>query len=700
VALGLLIPAASAASLEADDAARRASEANQNTPLVQSLAAHVKKRWALVRDTRTVVEDRLSKCLRQRAGKYDPETLAEIQKQGGSEIYMNLTSVKVRGASSWLRDTLTGTGSEKPWSLDATPIPELPPEVQKGLFDDLHAEVLNHMQTTGEIPQEAEVRQYALQMRDTQLQKVQDAAKLRVSRMELKMEDQLTEGGFANAFSEFIDDIVTFPTAILKGPVPRKRTLLKWDGTMLVPTESIRLEWERVDPFKAYPAPWASSVQDGFFIERHKLTRSDLESLIGVDGYDSAAIKAVLADFDGGMLRNWLSVDSLQAQAENKNAATADTEEIVEAIQLWDEVTGDKLLEWGMPKTDIKDKTKTYPAEVWLIGSRVVRAVLNYDPLGRKPYYASSYEVLPGSFWGNSVPDLIRDCQSMCNASARALSNNMGIASGPQVGVNISRLPAGEQITNMYPWKTWQFQNSDYQDNSKPLEFFQPTSNAPELMAVFEKFSTMADEYSGIPRYMTGESTSGAGRTASGLSMMMSNASKGLKQVVHNIDSRCLTPMLERLYQHNLRYSKDPELVGDVTIVAKGAVSLVLRETTAVRRNEFLQLVLNSPIAQQVVGLPGAAALLRDAAKQLDMPADKVVPSEQSIAQMIADQRAQQQAALQQSMQPEYEKIDFQKDASGAVTGATKMKPKGMLPDGSPAGGRDANIVRNRVQGG
>jgi hypothetical protein len=84
---------------------------------------------------------------------------------------------------------------------------------------------------------------------------------------------------------------------------------------------------------------------------------------------------------------------------------------------------------------------------------------LNYDPLGRKPYYLTSFEKVPGRIDGNGVADLCMDAQNMCNAAARALANNMGISSGPQVGVNVSRLPAGEDITQMYPWKIWQFKS-------------------------------------------------------------------------------------------------------------------------------------------------------------------------------------------------------------------------------------------------
>lgn len=675
MAVAALIPVASASTLEAEEAARRAAEEKQNSQAVQGLAAHVRKRWETVRDKRGTVEARLLQCLRQRNGEYDPDKLAEIRKQGGSEIYMSLTSVKCRGASSWLRDTLMGSGTDKPWCLDATPVPDLPPDVVEGIKGSLAAQIQQAL-AMGVFPSEDAVRAEALRMKDVASRQLQDEARDRVDRMELKMEDQLLEGGFLDALSAFLDDIVTFPAAILKGPVARKRRTLQWKDGGLVPVETIRMEWERVDPFKFYPAPWVSDINDGFLIERHMLTRGDLEALDGVEGYDSDAIKQVLSEFDTGRLREWLSVDSAQAEAEGKPTDAVQEADVVDALQLWDVVTGAMLKEWGMKDASLEDG-KSYPAEVWMVGATVIRAVLNYEPLGRKPYYVTSYEKVPGTVWGNGVADLIRDCQAMCNAAARALSNNMGLSSGPQVGVNVSRLPNGETISQMYPWKIWQFKASEYQGSAtdKPIEFFQPQSNAEVLMAVFEKYSMMADEYSGIPRYMTGEHAPGAGRTASGLSMLVNNASKGLKQVINNIDTHVLQPLLERLYQHNLRYSDDPDLIGDVNIVAKGAMSLVAKESAAVRRNEYLQMVLNSPVAAQIVGAPGVAELLRDAARMLDLNVDRVVPSREQVVQQM--QQAQLLAA-QQPSQP-----------GGPET----------LPDGSPAGGREQNVMVNRASG-
>lgn len=685
-----LIPVRSAADLEAEQEQRNAEA--QNQPVIQGLAAHVRKRWDVAKISKRELEERMLACLRQRNGEYEPEKLADIQRQGGSDIYVNLTSVKCRAATSWLRDTLLGVGADKPWALDATPVPDLPPDVVESLQADMQQELMMLMEQGGEMPSEEQLRQIALSMKDRAMRAMKEEAEDRVDRMERKMEDQLVEGGWHKAFNEFLDDIVTFPYAVMKGPIKRKRKVLKWNGSQLEPTEVIRNEWERVDPFMLYWAPWAWSINDGFVIERHRMTHEDLQALIDVPGYNNDAIREVLGHFSGGSLKEWLWSDTAKATAEGKNTTYAVvTDDLIDALQLWDSVPGRDLREWGMSEEDIPDPDLNYPCEVWLIGSIVIRAVLNYDPLGRKPYYLTSYEKIPGAVDGKGVTDLCRDSQDMVNASARALANNMGIASGPQVGVNVSRLPPGENIEQMHPWKIWQFESAEYADSSPPLNFFQPNSNAGELMAVFEKFSARADEDTMIPKYMTGEHTPGAGRTSSGLSMLISNAGKGIKQVISNIDQNVITPMVERLYQDNLRYSDDQDLIGDVNIIARGANSLVVKEAEAVRRNEFLQLVLNSPVAQQIVGMDGAAELLRDAAKNLNGNVDRIVPDRQQISTI------QQQQQVIQQLQQQLQMIAGEMQAQGQGPQQPQQQPKNMLPDGSQVGGREGNLMVNRM---
>ena len=140
------------------EAAKAANTAAQNSSIIQGLAAHVRTRWELAKQAKTEPEERLLQCLRQRNGEYDPDKLAAIRTQGGSEIYMMLTSTKCRGASSWLRDTLLGTGSDKPWSLDSTPIPDLPPDVQRQALEAINQAVQMMIQSTGQMPSEDIVR--------------------------------------------------------------------------------------------------------------------------------------------------------------------------------------------------------------------------------------------------------------------------------------------------------------------------------------------------------------------------------------------------------------------------------------------------------------------------------------------------------------------------------------------------------------
>jgi hypothetical protein len=217
----------------------------------------------------------------------------------------------------------------------------------------------------------------------------------------------------------------------------------------------------------------------------------------------------------------------------------------------------------------------------------------------------------------------------------------MGIASGPQVTINLDRLAPGEDVTQLVPWRIWQTTNDPAApgQGSKPVEFFQPDSRIQELMAVFQQFSQMADEYSGLPKYLAGDSAGGAGRTASGLSMLMGNAGKSIKQVVANIDMGIMTPLLERLYDHNMMYSDDPDLKGDIHIQAKGAEALITKDAAQLRRTEFLQATAN-PIDMGIIGVTGRAAVLREIAKGLDMDPDDVVPG---IEVLKAKQMAAQQ---------------------------------------------------------
>jgi hypothetical protein len=668
------------AEREAAEATEAAREINLR-PQLQGIAAHVTECWNEARKAKQNVRWRLERAQRALIGEYDPDKLRHIRSFGGSEEYARVTANKIRVVESWLRDVYMGQ-SGKPWSLKPTPKVDFPPDAEEQVRQRVSMMAAQQFAQTGEMPDPVAIRGILSSEMDQFEEQLQEEARRTTERMERKMQDQLTEAGFETELSRFLIDLATYPTAIMKGPVLRRRKRLAWidvDGSgrlePQVETEIVP-DFERVDPFRVYPAPGAVSPQEGYFFEHHTLTRKSLYEMIGVPGYDEEAIRAVLREGEYGGLAEWLtgtdraSDIQLVSEAEKRQVFEFD------ALEYHGPIKGKDLMDWGIDDEELADPEATYEACVWMIGRWVIKAQLNYDPLGQRPYYSASYEHVPGEFWGQGLPDILDDVQGIVNAAVRALNNNMGMASGPMVGINIDRLAPGQDITTLTPWQIFQMQDDPFGSNtSRPLEFFQPDSNVTELMSVIEKFYQFADDFSLVPRYMAGsDKVGGAGRTASGLSMLMDAANKGLKGVVSNVDRHIFSPMLQKLYNHNMLYASDPTIKGDAQVVAEGAVSLMRLESLQLRRNEFLN-VTNNPSDLAITGLEGRAEVLRSAVDGLELNSERIVPPADQMAQ-----RMQQMQATAAAGQPSPATSQETLPTGGAVT--DNFSPNSMTPSG------------------
>jgi hypothetical protein len=675
---------------DAERAAQRAAQDRQATPYILSLAAHVRKCWESARDAKQPIERGMLKALRQRKGEYEPEKLNQIKEAGGSEIFMMITETKCRGAESWLRDILLDEGMV-PFAIKPTPDPEMPPDFVQTVTAAIAQKVIGIIQSGMPIDQMV-IKQMEEQAKDDARQNVIKDATDRAERHQRFITDQFVEGGMVDAFDAFLSDLTTYPLAILKGPTVRRVRTLDWtkqpDGSFAPEvTEKLAPTYSRVDPFRFYVEPGITRLQDGYTIEHHKLSDADLSDLIGIPGYDEAAVRAVL---DEGSNSEWLwSAEYVKSDLENKYNIWRSDSNKYDALEFWGRVSGKMLREWGLDDTEVPDTAKMYDANVWLVGRWVIKATLNYDPLGDKPYRCTSFVKRPGSFWGSGIPELIEDVQGMCNASARALANNMGIASGPQVEVTTDRLPQGAKVSSMYPWKIWQTLSDPMGSGQPAIRFNQPDDRSGPLMTVYQNFARMADEQSGVPAYVYGDGqVGGAGRTASGLSMLMGSAGKGIRQVVMHTDFEVIGPTVTAQYNWNMQYVDREDIKGDCEIIPRGAVTLANRDQLNVRRVEFLQATAN-PIDAEIVGIPGRAAILREVAKGLAMPVDDIVPSDEQL-DIQAEVKRQQEAMAAQAGQAPQEVAVRQGEKQGNPT----------APDGNRMGGKESNVVSNRQTGG
>lgn len=664
--------------LSAEEQARKEAQERQNAPLISNLAAYVRSCWDPARMAKMPIEQRMLRAMRQRRGEYEPDKLTQIELSGQPVIFMPITDVKCRAAESWIRDILLDGGAP-PWKLTASPIPELAPEDKQRIEQEFTQEILQLIQGTGVAPEIGQMPSLKEMFEEEQVRKMAQAAQHKADLMQRRIEDQFAEGGWYAAFNDFVTDLCTYPTAFVKGPVIRKKPVLGWgtDETGKVKaqvTAKVMPVYERVDPFRIYPEPGVDCLQAGYVFEHKPMTRSDLAALIGVPGFDEQAIRIAL---DEGPRSSWFTshVELTKNELENKYSTWYRPTEMFDCLEFWGKVSGKMLREWGLDEEQVPDTAREYDACVWIVGNNVIKAMLNYDPLGQKPYYATSMFKVPGALWGRAIPEAIEGVQATCNAAVRTLVYNMSIASGPQVEIDVSRLAPGEDISQMYPYKIWQVTSDKSGGSGRAIYFDQPDSRAQELMGIFQEFNRLADEYSGIPSYVSGDiSVTGAGRTSSGLSMLMGAAGKSIRQVVSYIDNDVVKAIVTAQFIYNMRFDPDESIKGDAFCEPKGAINLAVKETAEVRRIEFLNATGN-PIDFQIMGPEGRAAVLREVSKGLQMPAEEVVPSRTKLEMKI--QQGQMAQMMEGTGKP-----------STQLPGAAPT-----LPDGSPAGGAAATLV-------
>ena len=675
-----------------DEATRRGSSRRRATEQAD-IASFIRQQWMVFRNHRNLganpLNMRLLRAQRMFEGKYDPEKLAQIQQFGGSEVYARLVAGKSRGATSLLRDVYLGP--QRAWDIEPQPDPPIPPEIRQSIMQLVQSEAQNNA-TSGQPIEQDQVRMRITSLLHAAQQAARRNAIDQAQSAADKMDDILNDGGFYEAFGEFLLDLPLFPYAVIKGPIVRIVPKLVWQGSTPAFVNKPQMFWERVNPFQIYWSPGASSLANADVIERHRYTRKDLNDLIGLPGYNEAAVRGALEDYANG-LREWLDApDPEQAINEGREDPNLNRSQFIEGIEYHGMMQGRFLLEQGVARKQIPDfdADRDYLVQSWVVGAHTLKTQINPSPRQRHPYYVTSFEKVPGTVAGHALPDILEDVQEVANAAYRSLVNNLAISSGPQVIINDEMIAPTEHGDELVPWKRWHTMGDPLGNQREPISFFQPQSNAQELLLVISNMQTMADEASGIPRYMTGESLSGgAGRTASGLGMLMNNAEKVAQIVAANIDTDVLEPCLQQLYDLIMLTDTSGMLTGQEEIRVKGSEAEIQRATAQQKRLQFLQITAN-PIDGPIIGEIGRARVLRAIAQDLDLP-DDVVPDDQTLQSQIDAQKQLQaaSAALQAHAEAQGATPPGMSPGQNASPGQGKGQPGQAAPKGiaSPPGG-------------
>lgn len=641
--LQVIPPAALEAQLQQQATAKAAALQQPTAPPIE-LVGYIKSQFEIMRNHRNTEagwSDRLLKSLRAFNGVYDPSKLAAIKEFGGSEVYARMIAQKCRSASSLLRDIYLG--QDRPWSVRPPANPDVPPQIVKAIDDLMMQETQMVSQQLGRPPQGTDI-----QKRKTALmESAADAAKKKASQQardsEDKIEDLLRAGHFYTALAEFLIDLPIFPFACVKGPVVKVVPTVTWpkEGGQPQVQQKPTLTWNRVSPFDIWFTPGVADIENANVIEKLRITRAELNDLLDLPGYNQDEIRAVLDEYGrGGLYDNWDTTDAERAALENRENPAWNRSLMLSMMEFNGNVQGRLLQDYGLA---VPDELRDYAVQAWVIGSHVIKCHLSPSPRQRHPYFITSYEKTPGSPVGNSLVDLLSDVQESANATLRALINNLSMASGPQVVIETDRIVPGQNVHDMHPWKRWLTRSDPVANNNKPpVSFFMPTSNSQSLIEVYKHLTEVADDVSAIPKYMGGGSSGGAGRTASGLAMLMGNSSKILQTVSANVDRDVMEPALMQLADLIMLTDTTGLLTGEEKISVMGVQVAVQRETLRQRQIEFAQ-ATNNPVDMKIVGMKGRGAILRSISQTLGMAGDEVVPPAEKLEQMEAAQKAAEQ---------------------------------------------------------
>ena len=615
-----------------------------------SLMAFLDERFSRAADARRSDEDRWLRAYHNYRGIYGADVqFTEAEK---SRVFIKVTKTKTLAAYGQITDVLFANNTF-PLSIEPTILPE-------GVAESVHVEADPKMADMPEeqsslfgykgdgkdFPKGATATSLAdmlgpLREKLAELDVKEGAgstptsitfhpAMVAAKKMQKKIMDQLDESNANKQLRSAAFEMALFGTGIMKGPFAVDKEYPRWDEDgKYNPIIKTMPQTSHVSVWNAYPDPDASNTDEmQYFIERHKMSSTQLRGLKKRPMFRSNVIDMVIADGPDYTKKSW---------EDDLNDYQTDTGvERYEVLEYWG-VVDVELLE----KNDVKIPSELadmpeLQANIWFTNGKIIRLVLNPFKPVRIPYYAVPYELNPYSFFGVGIAENMDDTQTLMNGFMRLSVDNAVLSGNLVFEVDETNLVPGQDLT-IHPGKVFRRQGGAPGQALFGTKF---PNVSQENLQMFDKARQLADESTGLPSFSHGQTgVSGVGRTASGISMLMNAASGGIKTVIKNVDDYLLRPMGEAFFAFNMQFDYDPEAAGDLEVKARGTESLMQNEVRSQRLLQFLQVIQNPALAP-FAKLP---YIVREIAKSMDLDPDLVANNMDEAAR---------QALILQKMQP------------------------------------------------
>ena len=523
-------------------------------------------------DTHSRYRHRREEILLKMHFNYNAEYQTNEANDTTSKAFVGATRPRVQAGASMLIPTLMPPGQE-PWSIDPTPVPEIPGmEMIEGA--------------------DSETMMMAM------LKQAERAAKEK----SLKVSDQLTEGQFRRKLQDGVLEAALYGTAVFIGPFVRTEggvdpeELLTGEqsliGVEMMGTDKVKYvaEFDVCSVWDSYPDPFARCVDEcDSVIFRKIMSRSQIRALRNRSDFDADEVDGLLKDHPSGCITDqwWESV----INTFNSDTNTRDNR--YEVLVRWGFISGDDLRKAGLTISDSRLNDQIM-CQAWVCGNRLLflgESTLHKD---RIPAYFVPWSRVPNSIWGVGVAESMSDSQDAINACERSKMDNMALSARPQLVVDVSRLAPGHNNLEIKSGKIWPVVPSEV-SNADPIRAINIPSMLNELNVVQASHINFVQEQTSIPNNLMGLGGEGIhNRTAAGASLQFNNAISALKGVVFNFETYYIVPFIQAMSRFVDEF--DPtETQGDVKVKALGLSGLLHREAVSGALAQFMAMATQSP---------------------------------------------------------------------------------------------------------
>ncbi len=538
-----------------------------------------------------------------------------------SQVVINIIRPKCETAEGRFSDIQLPT-DDRNWGLKITPKPEMS-AAMKDERPAMHKET--QQPVLGDGGQPVPIKEIA--------RSDKERAEESMSKMQVTIDDQLTECSFNGECRKAIQNAVRLGTGILKGPMVVKDIKKVWrkveDGEttvrVLEATEDTRPASRSIDPQDVWPDPECrDDIKRAAFIwERRAITPRELRDVATVKGYFKEEIAKVLQEEPSRL--------TVAMPKENEYLVRYITGTRGSSYELWEyngDVDKSDLEAMGCDCSGTNALFPSMTACVIMVNDHVIKVTLSTLDTGALPYDFFVWTKRSGVPWGIGVARELMWPQRVLIAAWRAMMDNAGDSSGANVvvGASVEPMDGKWEITGKKLWKS----TDETLRIDKQFGQFQIENNQSELQAVIELALKFADMESQLPMLFSGEKGE-LPETLGATNIMVDSANVALRSRVKLWDDNITRPHIGRYYDWNMQYNEDDEIKGDYKVDPRGTSILLERDQEWQTMKDVLTVRQDKELSSMIDWKKAIKKFFAARKADILLPDDKIAENEEAM---------------------------------------------------------------------